>query len=51
MLSSAKIDEQDRVAMREAIVLAQRGYGLTFPNPAVGCVIVGPTERAAEGEK
>ena len=51
ILSSAKIDEQDRAAMREAIVLAQCGYGLTFPNPAVGCVIVGPTERAAEGEE
>ena len=35
------ITEDDREAVRDAIALAQRGFGATFPNPAVGCVILG----------
>src|SRR6266404_6247490 len=32
--------ERDRAAMLAALVLAQRGLGNVWPNPAVGCVIV-----------
>lgn len=34
------VTEQDRAYMRQALKLARRGEGHTFPNPAVGCVIV-----------
>jgi hypothetical protein len=34
------VDEQDRAYMRQALMLAKRGLGKTYPNPAVGCVIV-----------
>ena len=35
------VDADDRAAMREAVDLAGRPKpGATFPNPAVGCVIV-----------
>ncbi|MDT8266676.1 riboflavin biosynthesis protein RibD, partial [Roseomonas sp. DSM 102946] len=32
--------EIDRQHMRVALALAARGLGNTWPNPAVGCVIV-----------
>ncbi|GAX84151.1 hypothetical protein CEUSTIGMA_g11574.t1 [Chlamydomonas eustigma] len=34
------VDESDRGYMRQALELAKRGLGHTYPNPAVGCVIV-----------
>ena len=45
------ISDQDRSHIGEAIALAQRGYGVTFPNPAVGCVIVGPSSTSDEEEE
>jgi hypothetical protein len=30
----------DRTYMRQALELAKRALGQTFPNPAVGCVLV-----------
>ncbi|CAJ1934508.1 unnamed protein product [Cylindrotheca closterium] len=36
----AAISEQDETYMNQAIQFAQQGMGHTFPNPAVGCVIV-----------
>ena len=32
--------EDDEAHMRAALALARRGLGNTWPNPAVGCVIV-----------
>ncbi|HZU91545.1 MAG TPA: bifunctional diaminohydroxyphosphoribosylaminopyrimidine deaminase/5-amino-6-(5-phosphoribosylamino)uracil reductase RibD [Stellaceae bacterium] len=40
MASEAAAPEQDRAHMRAALALARRGLGTTWPNPAVGCVIV-----------
>lgn len=37
--------ETDRAHMRAALGLARRGLGNTWPNPAVGCVIVGADGR------
>jgi diaminohydroxyphosphoribosylaminopyrimidine deaminase / 5-amino-6-(5-phosphoribosylamino)uracil reductase len=34
------VSASDRRAMRAALVLARRGLGIVWPNPAVGCVIV-----------
>lgn len=34
------VTEEDRAYMRQALQLAERGLGQTYPNPAVGCVIV-----------
>jgi diaminohydroxyphosphoribosylaminopyrimidine deaminase/5-amino-6-(5-phosphoribosylamino)uracil reductase len=39
MVTSAITDE-DRRHMRHALDLARRAEGQTFPNPAVGCVII-----------
>ena len=35
----AQVSSVDRVRMQQALSLAKRGLGRTFPNPAVGCVI------------
>lgn len=48
---SHDVSEEDRRHMRQALDLAKRGQGKTYPNPAVGCVIVkgskvGPSEAA-----
>ncbi len=37
--------EQDRAHMAAALALARRGLGNTWPNPAVGCVLVAPGGR------
>lgn len=37
---SHDVSEEDRRYMRQALELAKRGLGKTYPNPAVGCVIV-----------
>lgn len=38
--AAAAVTEADRAYMRRALELASRALGETFPNPAVGCVIV-----------
>lgn len=40
MFVPSAVTAQDRTYMQQALELARRGLGLTFPNPAVGCVIV-----------
>lgn len=35
-----RVTTQDRQHMQHALSLAQQGLGKTYPNPAVGCVIV-----------
>ena len=40
---------QDRDAMARAIELARRGFGQTWPNPMVGCVVVRDGKVIAEG--
>lgn len=42
---SPSITDVDRQYMREALSLASRAKKDTFPNPAVGCVIVGPNHQ------
>lgn len=37
--------EREIAAMRHAITLAERGLGLTSPNPIVGCVILDDAQR------
>jgi diaminohydroxyphosphoribosylaminopyrimidine deaminase / 5-amino-6-(5-phosphoribosylamino)uracil reductase len=37
---------QDHTAMAQALALAEQGFGLTEPNPRVGCVIVDASGRA-----
>lgn len=37
---STKSENLDELYMRAALVLARRGLGMVWPNPAVGCVIV-----------
>jgi len=37
--------DRDRAHMGAALGLARRGLGRTWPNPSVGCVIVGPDGR------
>lgn len=37
---SNAVTSADRDYMRHALELARRGLGKTYPNPAVGCVIV-----------
>ena len=37
---SQEVSEQDRKHMQHALTLAKQGLGKTYPNPAVGCVIV-----------
>ena len=39
--------EREVAAMRRAISLAERGLGLTSPNPIVGCVILDADQRVA----
>ncbi len=41
--------ESDRHFMERALELAERGRGLTSPNPMVGCVIVRDGEIVGEG--
>ncbi|ACB35199.1 riboflavin biosynthesis protein RibD [Leptothrix cholodnii SP-6] len=38
--SPAPFSPQDQQAMAQALALAEQGFGLTEPNPRVGCVIV-----------
>lgn len=45
----AAVSEQDRSYLRQALQLAARGVGKTFPNPAVGCVIVNTGKVVGEG--
>ncbi len=40
---------RDRAAMRAALALARRGLGTVWPNPAVGCVIVGDGRVVGRG--
>lgn len=47
--AAAGVTEQDRAYMRQALQLAQRGVGHTYPNPAVGCVIVKDGKVVGEG--
>lgn len=35
-----QVSAQDRQHMKHALTLAKKGLGKTYPNPAVGCVIV-----------
>ena len=35
-----EVTQQDRQYMQHALTLARKGLGKTFPNPAVGCLIV-----------
>ena len=35
-----EVSSQDRQHMQHALSLAKKALGKTFPNPAVGCVIV-----------
>ena len=39
--SSAALSDADRAHMRSALAFAARAGASTFPNPAVGCVVVG----------
>ncbi len=41
--------EQDHYYMRRTLELARRGWGLTSPNPLVGCVVVKEGRVLAEG--
>ncbi|KAG1672285.1 hypothetical protein FOA52_004300 [Chlamydomonas sp. UWO 241] len=43
------VNDADRAYMRQALELASRGLGQTFPNPAVGCVVVANGEVVGEG--
>lgn len=40
--TTTTVTDADRAHMRRALELARRGLGATYPNPAVGCVIVSP---------
>lgn len=41
--------EEDREHMTRALALARRGWGLTNPNPLVGCVVVRDGQVLSEG--
>lgn len=43
------VTEKDRQYIQHALELAKRAYGKTFPNPAVGCVIVKDEKVVGEG--
>eukprot|EP00775_Hariotina_reticulata_P009437 gene9438-9602_t len=43
------ITDEDRKYIRQALDLARRALGKTFPNPAVGCVIVKDHQVVGEG--
>jgi diaminohydroxyphosphoribosylaminopyrimidine deaminase / 5-amino-6-(5-phosphoribosylamino)uracil reductase len=38
--SDHEVTQTDREYMRQALELARRGLGQTYPNPAVGCILV-----------
>jgi diaminohydroxyphosphoribosylaminopyrimidine deaminase/5-amino-6-(5-phosphoribosylamino)uracil reductase len=38
-IGGVKVQTLEKSAMSQALTLARSGYGLTFPNPIVGCVI------------
>ncbi|HET6195324.1 MAG TPA: riboflavin biosynthesis protein RibD, partial [Acetobacteraceae bacterium] len=40
MAASRPSPAEDAAHMRAALALARRGLGSTWPNPAVGCVVV-----------
>ena len=42
------VTTQDRQHMQHALSVAKQGLGKTYPNPAVGCVIVKQGKVAAE---
>ncbi|GAB4817819.1 hypothetical protein N2152v2_004865 [Parachlorella kessleri] len=49
-VSNPAVSEADRQYMRRALELAARGLGKTYPNPAVGCVVVADSgEVVGEG--
>jgi diaminohydroxyphosphoribosylaminopyrimidine deaminase / 5-amino-6-(5-phosphoribosylamino)uracil reductase len=39
------VSAQDAAHLRQALALAEQGFGLTEPNPRVGCVITAPDGR------
>lgn len=43
------LTHEDRAYMRDALALAKRAKGATFPNPIVGCVIVNDGKVVGEG--
>eukprot|EP00879_Flechtneria_rotunda_P007695 GHRR01008068.1.p1 GENE.GHRR01008068.1~~GHRR01008068.1.p1 ORF type:complete len:202 (+),score=54.81 GHRR01008068.1:462-1067(+) len=43
------VTDEDRRYMRQALELAQKGVGQTYPNPAVGCVIIKDGQVVGEG--
>eukprot|EP00798_Chlamydomonas_sp_ICE-L_P001532 gene1532-32909_t len=43
------ISDSDRQYMRQALELAKQGLGQTYPNPAVGCVVVKDGQVVGEG--
>ena len=47
--ADARFGEDDRVAMRRALELAERGLATTHPNPRVGCVLVKEGRTVGEG--
>lgn len=44
-----EVTQQDRQYMQHALTLARKGLGKTFPNPAVGCLIVKQGKVIGEG--
>ncbi|KAL3132989.1 hypothetical protein ABBQ38_006901 [Trebouxia sp. C0009 RCD-2024] len=44
-----QVSAQDRQHMKHALTLAKKGLGNTYPNPAVGCVIVDQGKVVGEG--
>ncbi|KAL3149369.1 hypothetical protein ABBQ32_002172 [Trebouxia sp. C0010 RCD-2024] len=44
-----QVSAQDRQHMKHALTLAKKGLGKTYPNPAVGCVIVDQGKVIGEG--
>ena len=48
-MATTTISDDDRAHMRAALALAKRGLGNVWPNPAVGCVIVGEGRVVGRG--
>eukprot|EP00878_Enallax_costatus_P009259 GHUV01009677.1.p1 GENE.GHUV01009677.1~~GHUV01009677.1.p1 ORF type:complete len:202 (+),score=52.14 GHUV01009677.1:150-755(+) len=48
-VSGAAVTQEDRQYIRQALELAKRALGKTYPNPAVGCVIVKDGQAVGEG--
>ncbi len=47
--ADARFSERDRLAMRRALELAERGLTTTHPNPRVGCVLMKEARTVGEG--